>query len=112
MHCNSHGIQCATFITCRAALNIQLHPKVRCVPKQAGAFTAPVCYVKVPAQICLQVIPEELRCSAYAFDRGIFGLLGAVAAPLVNPHLVNAVQEEHLSMLFMRSEFLMCSKLN
>ena len=36
---------------------------------------------------CLQVIPEDLRCSAYAFDRGIFGLLGAVAAPLVNPIL-------------------------
>ena len=41
---------------------------------------------KVPAQSCLQVIPKELRCSAYAFDRGIFGLLGAVAAPLVHPY--------------------------
>lgn len=40
---------------------------------------------------CLQVIPEDLCCSAYAFDRGIFGLLGAVAAPLVNPQ-TNASQ--------------------
>ena len=40
---------------------------------------------------CLQVIPEELCCSAYAFDRGIFGLLGAISAPLVNPH-TDAIQ--------------------
>ena len=31
----------------------------------------------------LQVIPDDLRSSAYAFDKGITGLLGALAAPLV-----------------------------
>ena len=30
-----------------------------------------------------QVIPDNLRSSAYAFDKGITGLLGALAAPLV-----------------------------
>ena len=50
---------------------------------QAGVITAPVYVCRIPAQSRPQVIPEELRCSAYAFDRGIFGLLGAIAAPLV-----------------------------
>ena len=31
----------------------------------------------------VQVVPENLRSSAYAFDKGITGLLGALAAPLV-----------------------------
>ncbi|CAK0774865.1 hypothetical protein CVIRNUC_004210 [Coccomyxa viridis] len=34
------------------------------------------------AAMYAEVIPEELCCSAYAFDRGIFGLLGAISAPL------------------------------
>ena len=31
----------------------------------------------------LQVLPENLRSSGYAFDKGVTGLLGALAAPLV-----------------------------
>ena len=31
----------------------------------------------------MQVVPDNLRSSAYAFDKGITGLLGALAAPLV-----------------------------
>ena len=37
----------------------------------------------VMAHDALQVIPDDLRSSAYAFDKGITGLLGALAAPLV-----------------------------
>ncbi len=33
--------------------------------------------------MCVQVVPDKLRSSAYAFDKGITGLLGALAAPLV-----------------------------
>ena len=33
--------------------------------------------------LCVQVVPDNLRSSAYAFDKGITGLLGALAAPLV-----------------------------
>jgi hypothetical protein len=32
---------------------------------------------------CVQVVPEELRTSVFAFDKCITGALGAVAAPLV-----------------------------
>ena len=35
--------------------------------------------------LCVQVVPDNLRSSAYAFDKGITGLLGALAAPLVRP---------------------------
>ena len=31
----------------------------------------------------MQVLPENLRATGYAFDKGVTGLLGALAAPLV-----------------------------
>ncbi len=39
----------------------------------------------------MQVVPDNLRSSAYAFDKGITGLLGALAAPLVRPSALSSL---------------------
>ena len=41
--------------------------------------------------MCVQVVPDNLRSSAYAFDKGITGLLGALAAPLVRPSALSSL---------------------
>ena len=45
---------------------------------------------EVVVRNAVQVISDNLRSSAYAFDKGITGLLGALAAPLVRAPALHA----------------------